>query len=556
MRICTSLLLVGIVVCPSAFGQKKADKKVIKQLQADISYLSSDELEGRRTGTEGERKAADYIERRYREAGISPYNGQYRYPFHFIYGKEIAPATRITMHNSVVRMNEEAFPLPFSANGKIHSEVLPDVMEQGSIWMEPLYTDRDQADNPHFDAEKFMFDKAREVEKQGASGVVFFDNYGSKYEPVFNKQSIYETVGIPVVFVNVKAYQRYVTRNESQAELKGAIPIDLDISVRKAERTGTNVAAYIDNKAPYTVILGAHYDHLGYGEDENSLFANAAKEHKIHHGADDNASGTAALLELAQWVKKKQLHNYNYLFLNFSGEELGLFGSKMFVKEQRIDSARTAYMLNMDMMGRLNDSTHSLQLGGIGSSPAWGEVAEMVKEGFKVTIDSSGQGPSDHTSFYNAGIPVLFFFTGLHTDYHKPSDLADRINYKGEAEVLNYVHKTVAKLDRDDTKPVFTPTKQNAQTSGKSRFRVTLGIMPDYTYQDGGVRVDGVTENRPAMKAGVKTGDIITSLGDQKVTGMQTYMEALGKFAPGEKAILTLKRDGKELKLPVELSAK
>lgn len=553
MRIFTSLLLAGVVVFP-AFGQKKADKKIIKQLQADITYLASDELEGRRTSTEGERKAADYIERRYREAGITPYNGQYRYPFYFIYGKEIAPANRIAVNNSVLHTPEDGFPLPFSANSKTHSDVLPDIMEQGSIWMLPLYADRDQADNPHFDAEKYMFEKAREVEKQGATGVVFFDNFGSKYVPVFNKQSVYETTGIPVVFVNVKAYQNYITRGESRNELKGGIPIDLDINVRKAERSGTNVAAYIDNKAPYTVILGAHFDHLGYGEDENSRLANAHKEHQVHHGADDNASGTAALLQMACWVKKKKLHNYNYLFLNFSGEELGLFGSKMFVKEQHIDSARTAYMLNMDMLGRLNDSTHTLQVGGVGTSPAWGEVVELVKKDFKVTIDSSGQGPSDHTSFYNAGIPVLFFFTGLHTDYHKPSDLADRINYKGEAEVLKYVQKTVLLMDGNNVKPAFTPTKNTQMTSGKSRFKVTLGIMPDYTFQDGGVKVDGVTDSKPAMKAGVKAGDIITMLGGQKITGMQTYMEALGKLSPGEKTTVTLTREGKEVQLPLEFN--
>ncbi|MES2702912.1 MAG: M20/M25/M40 family metallo-hydrolase [Bacteroidota bacterium] len=552
IRISTFIFLAGIALQPCAHAQTKADRKVIKQLQADIGYLASDELEGRRTSTEGERKAADYIEKRYREAGILPYNGQYRYPFYFIYGKQVGPSTSIAVNGAALRISEDVFPLPFSANAQAKSEVLPEIMEQGSVWMMPLYTDADQADNPHFEPEKYMFEKAREVEKQGASGVVFFDSYGSKYEPSFNKQSQYEVVGIPAVFMNVRAYQKYITRNEAESSQKEGVAIDMNVEVKKADRTGTNIAAYIDNKAKYTVIVGAHYDHLGYGEDENSLHANAVKEHLIHHGADDNASGTAALLEVAKWVKQKKLRHYNYLFINFSGEELGLFGSKMFVKEQQIDSSRVAYMINMDMLGRLNDSTRALTVGGIGTSPAWASISDITGKEFKLVIDSSGQGPSDHTSFYNAGIPVLFFFTGTHKDYHKPSDRAEAINYTGETRVIKCVHKVIAKMDKEHVKPLFTPTKQ--QTMGKTRFRVTLGIMPDYTYQDGGVRVDGVSDNRPAMKAGVKQGDIILQLGDNKITGMQTYMEALGKFSPGEKTNITVKRDGKEMQLPIELS--
>ncbi len=536
---------------PLAIAQKKADRKVAKQLEVDIDYLASDSLEGRRTSTEGERKAADYIEKRYTEDEIEPYKGQYRYPFHFVYGKEIAAITQVRISNVPLRLNDDALPMPFSASKRTTSEVLPDVMEQGSIWMAPLYKDQDQASDPHFDEEKYMYEHAKDLSKQGASGVVFFDAFGGKYTPTFNKHSEYDPLTIPVVYLSNAAYQKYILNSDN---LKTGIPIDLNISINKAERTGSNIAAYVDNGAPYTVIVGAHYDHLGYGEDENSLFANAVKEHKIHHGADDNASGTAALLEVAKWVKhnKKKLHHYNYLFINFSGEELGLYGSKAFVKDQGIDSAHIAYMINMDMIGRLNDSTHYLELGGVGTSPAWEQVVEMSGDDFKLSLDSSGVGPSDHTSFYNVGIPVLFYFTGTHKDYHKPSDTAGAINYPGEALVIKNVDKVLAKMDKDNAKPVFTATKQKSM--GKSSFKVTLGIMPDYTFQEGGVRVDGVSDNRPAMKAGIKQGDIITQLGDIKVNGMQTYMEALGKFVPGDKTKVTVTRDGKELTMPIELN--
>ena len=553
-RIVTLFFSGLIVFQPIAHAQKKADRKVAKQLQVDITFLASDDLEGRRTSTEGERKAGDYIVQRYQNDGIDPYNTQYRYPFHFIYGKEISGATQISLNNFLMRMNEDAFPLPFSANKHVSNDLLPDVMEQGNIWLLPLYPTQDTANDAHFEAEKYMFEHAKESAKQGAAGVIFFDSYGSKWEPAFNKHSEYEQLDIPVIYITHQAYQKYIKQPDQNGQRAG-LHADLNIAINKAERTGTNIAAYVNNAAPYTVVIGAHYDHLGYGEDENSLYPDAVKAHLIHHGADDNASGTAALLEVAKWAKgNKKLGNYNYLFINFSGEELGLYGSKEFVKDQHIDSAHIAYMINMDMVGRLNDSTRSLTLGGVGTSPVWEEVVKMADDDFKLTIDSSGVGPSDHTSFYNEGIPVLFFFTGTHKDYHKPSDQADLINYKGETDVIKYIEKTVVTLDKENVKPHFTATKQI--TTGKRSYKVSLGIMPDYTYQDGGVRVDGISDNRPAMKAGVKQGDIITKLGDIPINGMQSYMEALNKFSPGDKTQVTVKRDGKEIVLPIELKGR
>ncbi|MCW3122995.1 MAG: peptidase [Flavipsychrobacter sp.] len=553
-RIFTLLFLSSIITSGTVLhAQSKSDRKTAKRLQADISFLASDDLAGRRTATDGEHKAADYIEKRYKEIKITPYKSQYRLPFNFVYGKEISPATQINIGNLSVPVNEEAFPMPFSGNKHMTSDILPDVMEQGSIWMISIYNDSEEASNPHFEAEKFMYERAKDAEKQGAAGIVFYDSFGATFPAVFNRHSEYEPLEIPIIYLSHTSYRKFIKDTEP-AHVNG-INIDLNVSVNRSERTGNNIAAYIDNKAKYTVIVGAHYDHLGFGEDGNSLFANAVKEHQVHHGADDNASGTAAVLEIAKWVKSKHLNHYNYLFLNFSGEELGLYGSKAFVKDQpEIDSMHIAYMINMDMVGRLNDSTHALTIGGVGTSPTWGDMVTMAGNDFKVVIDSAGQGPSDHTSFYNAGIPVLFLFTGTHKDYHKPTDRAEFINYKGEVQVIKYVDKVLAKLDKEQVKPAYTTTKQ--QTMGKSKFKVTLGIMPDYTFETGGVRVDGVSDNRPAMKAGIKQGDIITMLGDHKIIGMQSYMEALGKFTPGEKTQVTLTRDGKEMTLPLEFLAK
>ena len=556
MGIRTAIFLF-IVATASSFPAMagKKNKKMIKQLQADITLLASDSLEGRRTGTAGETKAGNYIENRYKELGIPAYKNQYRYPFHFTYGREIGQTTKIRLNSKVVKIGDEGFPLPFSAPGASSSDVMPEVTEQGAIWMVPLYKDKDEADNPHFEADKYMYDYAKEAKRGGAKGVIFFDSYNSKYEPSFNKHSEYDPLEIPVACLKYDGYMKYILPIQDGTGTRASLAVELNISIKKTDRTGTNIAAYVDNGAPYTVIVGAHYDHLGFGEDGNSLHANAAKEHEIHHGADDNASGTAALMEVAHWVSNSKLHNYNYLFIHFSGEELGLYGSKAFVKDQKIDSSKIAYMLNMDMVGRLNDSTRALTIGGVGTSPVWADVVTMgEKRKFKMVLDSAGVGPSDHTSFYYAGIPVLFFFTGTHKDYHKPSDRAEFINYTGEAEVIDYAEAVLTKMDKENVKPAYLVTK--SATAGRSKFKVTLGIMPDYSYQDGGVRVDGVTDNRPAAKAGVKTGDIIIQLGDVKILSMQSYMEALGKFAPGDKTEVKLKRDGKEISLPIELMGK
>jgi len=532
---------VFLIVATGVSAQSKSDKKAIRQLQADIGYLASDELEGRRTGTEGEHKAGDYIIKIYEQEKIGPYKGQYRYPFHFVHGKEIDKATVISIDNNPMRIGKDAFPLPFTGNQELDVEALPDVMEQGNAWILPLYQSKEEADDPHFDWEKYAYNKTREAIKNGATGVLFYDSYGAKFPAEFNGRSEYEAVNIPVGFIGRSAYESFVQH------YKGSVPLVMHNVLKKTDRTGNNIAAYIDNKAKYTVILGAHYDHLGYGEDGSSLYA--GKDRQIHNGADDNASGTAALLQLANWIRKGRLRHYNYLFLNFSGEELGLLGSKAFIKEQGIDSAHTAYMINMDMVGRLHDSTRALTVGGVGTSPVWGPVVHADQSGFKVHIDSSGIGPSDHTSFYYAGIPALFFFTGTHSDYHKPSDDADKINYTGELQVMRYIYDVVKTMD-SRPKPVFTTTKQT--TVGAVRFKVTLGIMPDYTYEEEGVRIDGISEGKTADKAGLKAGDVIIKLGSNPVKSMQSYMEALSKFKEGDKTNVVVKRNGKEMTFPVQ----
>lgn len=319
------------------------------------------------------------------------------------------------------------------------------------------------------------------------------------------------------------------------------------LATEGASRKGINVEGFIDNKAPYTIVIGAHYDHLGLGHDHNSL--DPKPEGKIHNGADDNASGTAGVLELAHYFSKvKPVKNYNFLFLCFSGEELGLFGSKKWCDDPAIDLSKINYMINLDMIGRLNDSTHKLIVYGVGTAPVWVPLLDSLKSGFSVKKDSSGIGPSDQTSFYLKDIPVLHFFTGQHSDYHKPSDDAEKINYKGEKEVLDYIVRLVKATDHY---PKLAFLKTRNPDTGKSSFKVTMGVMPDYTFEGKGMRIDGVTDNRPGAKAGVQKDDIVIQLGEVKVENVQDYMKALQQFNKGETGKLKVLRKGKEVEMNV-----
>ncbi|MFN5628788.1 MAG: M20/M25/M40 family metallo-hydrolase [Bacteroidota bacterium] len=307
-----------------------------------------------------------------------------------------------------------------------------------------------------------------------------------------------------------------------------------------------NIIGFLDNNSPNTLIIGAHYDHLGFGDDQNSLEANP--KGKIHNGADDNASGVAGVIELARYFSNSKSKS-NYLFLCFSGEELGLIGSKKFVDNSDFEPAKINAMINMDMIGRLNDSTKKLMVYGVGTSPSFVNNVENANTYFKLVLDSSGVGPSDHTSFYLKNIPVLHFFTGQHPDYHKPSDDLEKINFVGEQKVLEYIIDIVKKIDTEP-KLEFKKTR-DSNNDNAPKFKVTLGIMPDYSFEGKGVKVDGVSDNKPAFNAGVKKGDIIIKLGNLEVTDMRSYMQGLADSKKGDTKELVVKRNGKDELLKV-----
>lgn len=520
----------------SAQKLSKSDKAIIENLKTEITFLSSDKLEGRRTGTPGEKLAYEYLSEQFEKTGLVPKGDDKTFiqAFEVNEGKEVLSTTHLVINDKSLEIDKDFFPFEFSANGAVKDYVSPAIKEKGAPWfwdINELLEDNES--NPHFDLEEAIKTKAMQSEKMGASALIVFNSGTKEDELRFEGKSKVPQIKIPVIFITKDAAKKYLGDKSANLDLK------MSVGIGDKKRTGHNVAGYIDNGAPHTIIIGAHYDHLGYGEDHNSLWTGKPE---IHNGADDNASGTATVLELAKLLKKSKLKNNNYLFICFSGEELGLFGSKYYTENPTINLADVNYMINCDMVGRLNESTHAITIGGFGTSPEWGKILPEKTKALNVKFDSSGIGPSDHTSFYLKNIPVLFFFTGTHPDYHKPTDDVEKINFTGELYVIRYIYDLISSTNKAG-KISFSKTREPQM--GGARFTVSLGIMPDYTFSGSGVRADGIIDGKAAQKAGMIAGDIITKLGDFKVTDINSYMTALSKYKKGDSAHITTLR-GKE----------
>ena len=519
---------------------KKADKAAVTNLQTNINYLADDKLEGRRTGSNGEKLAYEYISNEFLKEGLVAHGdkGTFLQEFEVNDGKMIAKGSYLIVNGNDLVIDKDYFPLSFCKNSSLTTTASIALQENGTPWFydikELLEANKN---NPHFDLTDAIKLKAAAAAKKTAIAFFIYNSSTIKDELQFDPKAKSELSTIPVVYITRAGKETYF-KDET-----ATLDIQLKTEIVDKKRYGHNVIGFIDNNAASTIIIGAHYDHLGYGEDHNSLYTGITPQ--IHNGADDNASGTAAVIELGKLLKTSKYKNNNYLFICFSGEELGLFGSKYFTEHPTVDMTTVNYMINLDMVGRLNDSTHGLNIGGYGTSPAWGETMSANDKFFKIKFDSSGTGPSDHTSFYRKDIPVLFFFTGVHSDYHKPSDDADKINYTGEWMVLKYIYKLIEDTNKKG-KLAFTKTRETISI-GKSSFKVTLGIMPDYTFSGIGVRADGISDGKIAQKAGLKAGDVIVQLGDYKFTDVQTYMETLSKFNKGDATKVKVKRGNEEL---------
>lgn len=536
-----SLLLVFLVFANIANAQKlkKSEKVILQNLKDEVTYLSDDKLEGRLTGSAGEKLAYQYLENKFGEIGLKPLgdSGTFLQSFTIDEGKEILPASHFMINNEELRVSTDFFPFLFGADGSVQAFAVPAFKEQGSPWFLDVKDIVDRiGTNPHLDYENEIRSRAASFAGKGANAVIVYNSNFGADDLVFHPFSDLEQLNIPVVFLTKAASKKYLD------DLSANLDLDLKIATGDKVKVGHNVVGYLDNGAAYTIVAGAHYDHLGYGEEHNSLWTGTPA---IHNGADDNASGTALVTELARMLTNSKLKKYNYLFACFSGEELGLIGSKYFVNHLPIAIDKINFMLNADMVGRLSEPGHALTIGGYGTSPSWPELLKTKSKYFQVKYDSSGIGPSDHTSFYLKDIPVLFFFTGSHKDYHKPSDDADKVNYTGELQVLKYAYDIIEKAN-ESGKLAFTKTKETG--ADIPRFTVSLGIMPDYTYNKGnGVRADAVIDGKPAQKAGILAGDVITAIDDNPTNDLMGYMKVLSKYKKGDRVKVAVLRNDSPL---------
>lgn len=544
------LLLIAVATLTLTNGYAQLNEaKVIPNLKKHISTLASDEYGGREPGTKGEVLAYTYISKQFKEIGLKEKgtNG-YLQEFKFVKSVSMDASCAMTINNQAAKVNDDFFLLPYSNDTSISG--VTKYMNYGIIstknnfndYSELQATDRlpfilvmeygtpDHA-GPHskYSDDADIRTRVNNAIKFGAMGVIFINSSKDEQDPEIDFSKRITVSSIPVAFV----------KGTLATQLKnGSCNVTMTTKLHKEEVSGHNIIGFIDNKAEHTVVIGAHYDHLGMGGHE-SLYRG---EPAVHNGADDNASGTAALIELARYLKANGPKGNNYLIMAYSGEEKGLLGSGYFVKNPTLALNKMNYMLNMDMVGRLKKEDPTVLINGVGTSDAWKITMNYIKvDSLKTKTTESGVGPSDHTSFYLKDIPVLHFFSGTHNDYHKPSDDENLINYPGEVAIMNYIVQLVQRLD-DKGKLNFIKTKEE-NNEDAPRFKVTLGVVPDYAFDGAGMRIDGVSENKPAAKAGLKAGDIVTQIGEEKVVDMMSYMKALGKFSKGDTVQVKILRD-------------
>jgi uncharacterized iron-regulated protein len=557
-----SFLFLAIPFLPQAQTPAIDNKALGEGLKKHISTIASDKYEGRGTGTKGEQMTVDYISAQFKSIGLQPKGSAgYIQKFTFTDGiKTEAAGNKMSIDNAPLTLEKDWFPLPYSSSGKASGGFVfvgygisapnagyddyKDRQNLGGKIFVMETTTPDPKDTVKFKDQSDFRSKIDLAISKGAAAVVFINSDASSEAPKFRHTEIAKIAqsSIPVAFVS----------GELSKQLKSGKPgtVSIETNLVKVEKTGQNVAGFLDNKAPYTVIIGAHLDHLGYGDEESSLYKGAPA---IHNGADDNASGTAAVIEMAKYISAKGPKSNNYLFICFSGEEKGLIGSNYYAKNPTIDLATANYMINMDMIGRLKKDEKTLAIYGTGTSPLWNKILPEVKvDSIRIKAIESGVGPSDHTSFYLKNIPVLHFFSGFHADYHKPSDDEEKINYDGEVSIIKYI-LTIINMADSKGKLEFTKTKEEAASSKNvGKPKVTLGVIPDYMYSGDGMKIDGVSEGKPAAEAGLKAGDLITQIGDYKVVDMQSYMKALSNFNAGDKAKVKIKRGTENMEMDIK----
>ena len=592
--------LIAAVLLATIFvvsAQQQDREPSASRLQQHVSYLASDALDGRRTGTAGANDAARYIAGEFARMNLRPLSGggsrrpsqlmaSYLQKFPYVAGIELGQQNQLIATRNGVQipfdLRKEWMPLGFSANAAVES--VPAVFVGYGITAADLnhndyssnekvagkvviaLTGTPDGDNPHgrFARYEGVRWKAIAAKNAGAKALLIVAR-----EQDFTQEGLARLrhdnsgdAGIPVVVISRPAMEKLletklVSDIEQAAKSKGDAahaPVGWSLSVTtnivRKEVPAYNVIGVLEGSDPVlkkeNVVIGAHYDHLGRGgEGSGSL---APRSGEIHHGADDNASGTAGLIELARvFSAQRPRLKRTVIFIAFGGEEEGLLGSSYYVNNPLTPLTNTVAMINMDMIGRMKDS--KLTIGGVGTAKEWRDIIGQ-KNDLVLQLNEDGFGPSDHSSFYGKQVPVLFFFTGTHTDYHKPSDTFDKINYTDEARILSLVARIVRDVDGAAQRLTYMTARSDAppRTGG---FRVYLGTIPNYGEGTGGLLIDGVREGSPAEKAGIKAGDRIVKIGEREVKNVYDYTFALGEMKAGQEYVFEVTRGTEKLSLKV-----
>ena len=550
----TLVLLLTTALPASVYAQEiPIDLSATKRMEQDLFFLSSDALKGRKPGTPEADVAREYIAGKMMAYGIEPMgeNGYFqKFPVPE-YAAVDYDATTLSVGNAQLEGHVDFYPVSISCErGKAASKTV--YVGYGITTEDGSYDDFKGLDvngaiavmnvsspdgiHPHsaYAAYHSLNERVASLVEKGAKGILLINPEGTASDTQEFFKSI-NASSLPVFFV----------RNEKWVNklMKRAQKTTMSVSISERFSDGYNVIGYIHNNKRKTVVLGAHYDHLGMG-GENSLYKGPAA---IHNGADDNGSGTTLLLEAMRYYAQRQDTNYNYLIQFYSAEELGLIGSKYWANNPTFPLKEVEYMINSDMVGRLRDNR--LQLSGTGTAVEWDEILDTPIHGLDIKKDPAGVGPSDQTSFYYKDLPVLHLFTGTHDDYHKPTDDADKINYKGMAKLASLIYTITARTAYYENVTFQKTTSSEQKTT--PNFSVTLGVVPDYLFGGPGLRIDGATEGRPGANGGLKAGDVIMKIGAIAIDDIYAYMTALGAFKKGDTTALVYVRDGEEVETEI-----
>ncbi len=563
----------------------------------DVKMLAAPDMEGRGDGGKGLTRAEHLIESRYKELRLDPAGVKgYAQPFSVITGARLKSDNRCTVHaaeaKTDLKTGQEFVPFSFSASGQVNAALV--FAGYGATADEFHYDDYAGLDVKDKIVVVLRYEPSGFAQKSGNHGLTQHSqlitkainarNHGAKALVVLNGKlgdgeedlltrfgsvSGPENVGIVMVQVkNAVADDWFKSAGKTLKDVQdqinsGTTPasfafpetlhLGLKVDIETTRATVNNVLAWLPGQSDEYVIIGAHYDHLGRGNFDSLAPSQVGQ---IHPGADDNASGTAGVLELARLLapQRGQLKR-SILFMNFAGEELGLLGSAEWVKEPTRPLAKAVAMINMDMIGRIKDE--KVYIGGVGTGSTFKPILEQAQkeEPFKIEYSAGGYASSDHTSFVAKKIPVLFFFSGLHSDYHKPSDTADKINGPSAAHLLDLIDSVATQLASADQPPAFQVVAEDkpAAGGGGGGYGPYFGSIPDFGQTENGVKFSDVKPNSPAAKAGLKGGDVLVQFGVKPIKNLYDFTDALRRSKVGEVVEVKVLRDGQPLTVNVKL---